>query len=247
MSDQNVGIDFDEWVSSNNPVSSSHYSKAFWSWIETVRRLSTLLGPRRGDNPSDTAYKSSGVKLGADKNRVDLQVVGTIQYDTPPPEESISMPVVRFETANFCAYMAHWFSVEPFLPSYVVAVDKRRIPDDHEYDLFDILFFETLQNEATDTRYTNEQHTLDLFERMKDRVICDQQALSTLPFCLDPQKTLYGDPDEKTVLSFDELHSALSEGDTSFLAQKPLLFSVWSYEGLYSALSTLHRVSGRIR
>lgn len=247
MSDEHLGMDFEQWVNDNNPDGNANYQKAFWDWIETIRRLASLLGPRKGNNAAFSAYRSSGSRLRPDPDRVELKVVGTITYDTPPPQESISMPVVFFETANVRAYIAYWFSVEPILPSYIVAIDKRSIPEDHEYDLDDILFFETRQNEATETHNTNDYHTLELFKKMEGKVVCDQNAKRNLPFCVNPETLFYGDPTEKTVFTFDELHEALSEGNSAFLAQKPILYSVWSYEGLYSSLSTLHRISRRIR
>lgn len=247
MSETQREMDFDQWVNENNPESDLNYQKAFWDWVESIRRLASLLGPRKGTSEPVFRHGSSPSTSRPHRDCVDLRVVGAITYETPPPQESITMPVVFFETTNIRAYIAYWFSVEPFLPSYIVAIEKRSIPEDHEYDLDDVLSFETHQNESTDTRYTNEQHTLDLFKRMEGKVVCDQNAKRSLPFCLDPEIALYGDPSDKTVFTFDELHSALSKGDSSFLAQKPILYSVWSYEGLYSTLSTLHRISGRIR
>lgn len=247
MSNEYVGIDFDQWVNDNNPPIESNYQKAFWDWIEQIRRLSQFLGPRKGAGERIFRSNASGPRT-PHPERVVLRVVGAISYETPPPCESITMPVVFIETGRFSAYLAYWFSVEPFLPSYIVSVDKRSITgDDHEYTLDDVVSYETWRNEMTDTAYTNEHHTLDLFNRMKDKVVCDQNAQKAPPFCLDPEKLFYGDPNEKTVFTFEELHTALSEGDQSFLAQKPILFSMWSYEGLYSALTTLQRISGKIR
>lgn len=231
MSSEMESIDFNQWVHENNPSPDSNYKKGFWDWVENIRRLASLLKskPSRA-RPSDT------------KDAV-ISVVGSISYDTPPPTERITMPVICLETDTFRAYVAWWFSVEPFLPSYVVAVDRYKIDEDDMYVFETMLSYETFQNEFETPYQTNEQHTLKFYEKAESRISCDQLAQNNLPFSLNPYHALYGDPDEKTVYSFDELWTAINDKDGALFTKKPLLYCVWSYEALYSSLSLMHRIS----
>lgn len=221
-----MNIDFNQWVSNNNPSPESNYQKGFWDWVESVRRLSSLLrfGP-----------------LG--KHEAELSVVGTITYQTPPPSEQITLPVVALKTDTFIAHMAWWFSVEPFLPSYLVAITDYRISDDDFYEFESLLAYETKQNEFEYPHTTNEQHVLRFFEKAGSRIALDSMAESCPPFNLDPSDLFYGNTSNKSAYSFDEFWQALKDKDPELFAKKPLLYTVWSYEGLYSSLSLINRIS----
>lgn len=224
-------IDFNQWVHENNPSPESKYSKGFWDWVENVRRLSSMLKSKPWR------------KLPSDAKDAVISVVGSIRYETPPPTETITMPVVCIENDNFRAYVAYWFSVAPFLPSYLIAVDRYRINEDDMYMYDTLLSYETFQNEFEIPHRSNEDHTLKFYEKAKDRIVCDQLAQQNMPFSLDPHYALYGDPDEKMAYSFDELWTAINEKDKALFSKKPLLYCVWSYEALYSSLSLIHRIS----
>lgn len=218
-------IDFNKWVSENNPAPSANYSKGFWDYIENMRRLSHLLS---------SAMPGS-------KDVANLSVVGTISYQTPPPTETIRIPVVKLETPRFSANIVWWFSVEGFLPSYLVAVTEYSIKDDDFYEFESLLAYETHQNEFEHPHLTNEQHVVRFFEKSGPRVVLDKDSERTPPFSLNPHDLFY--ENKITSYSFDEFWKGLKNKDSELYAKKPLLCTLWSYESLYSSLSLLNRIS----
>lgn len=221
-----MSIEFNQWVSENNPSPESNYQKGFWDWIEAVRRLSSLLrfGP-----------------LG--KHEAELSVVGTITYQTPPPCEDITLPVIALKTDTFVAHIAWWFSVEPFLPSYLVSITDYRISEDDFYEFESLLSYETKQHEFEYPHSLNERYVLEFFEKAKDRIKVDSMAKTCPPFSLNPSEILYGEDTSNSTYSFEAFWQALKDKDPELFAKKPLLYALWSYEGLYSSLSLLKRIS----
>jgi hypothetical protein len=75
--------DFDAWVGEHNPASNLEYGKAWWDYVEIIRRL-------------------------VDKfSATDIRVIDTYVVYTPPPEEELPMPAVAF-VVNGTAFAVKW-------------------------------------------------------------------------------------------------------------------------------------------
>jgi hypothetical protein len=65
-------MDFDRWVNDNNPDERLQYRKGWWDYIELIRRLMSKFEAQ------------------------EAQVVAAYVMGTPPPQEELLMPVVKF-------------------------------------------------------------------------------------------------------------------------------------------------------
>lgn len=84
-----VPIDFDRWVNNNNPDEQLQYRKGWWDYIELIRRLMWKFETR------------------------EAQVVATYVMGTPPPQEELLMPVVRFAVGSTQYIVKYDFGVYP--------------------------------------------------------------------------------------------------------------------------------------
>lgn len=105
-------VNFDRWVSDNNPDDNLSYQKGWWDYIEFIRLLS---------------YKF-------DFN--EINVISTYSMKTPPPTEQLLMPVIHMSHPKYSFILKIEFA--PLPPYWTISV-KREI--DNKFDvvgLFDI-------------------------------------------------------------------------------------------------------------
>lgn len=69
-------MDIDRWVNDNNPDEQLQYRKGWWDYIELIRRL-----------------------MGKFETQ-EAQVVAIYIMSTPPPQEELLMPVVKFAVGS---------------------------------------------------------------------------------------------------------------------------------------------------
>lgn len=65
-------MNWNQWVNDNNPSRELQYGKGWWDYIEIVRRITGKFGIEN------------------------VQVVATYTMHTPPPKETLFMPVLKF-------------------------------------------------------------------------------------------------------------------------------------------------------
>ena len=75
-----------QWVNDNNPDESLSYRKGWWDYIEFIYRIMQK-------------FKTD-----------DAEVVGTFEMRTPPPRETLTMPVVKIVIGNLTAVVRLDFS-----------------------------------------------------------------------------------------------------------------------------------------
>ena len=95
-------INFDEWVSNNNPSEKLSYGKGWWDYIEYIRKLGEMLDTK------------------------DINVIDTFEMETPPPSEILSMPVFEIKFTGFKVYLKEHFSFSGFHDAWVVSVVMKK-------------------------------------------------------------------------------------------------------------------------
>lgn len=214
------GCDLMRWVNDNNPPPTAAYGKGWWDWVENIRQLARLIASPES-SPSRT-------------REAEVFVVGTITYETPPPSESITMPVVCLRNKDFHAYIAWCFSFEPNWPSYLVAIENYSLDEEGLDQLDRVLDYQAYRQETDTPRRSMSEHTLATFQRFLGRCKPDEQAFLYPPFFLDAEALL----DKSNVaLTFETFHSQI--GDSSFFNKNALLFSAWNIEDVYMTLTTI--------
>ncbi len=131
-------INFDQWVSDNNPPLHLEYGKGWWDYIEIVRRL-------------------------ADKFTIDdIAVVGTYVIETPPPEEKLTAPAIRLRTDNITFTVkydfgkfpeAHHASVYFPWPTWLVSVSSVFPGPAKSYGLFGVFDYSKVPVDGFDVIY----------------------------------------------------------------------------------------------
>ena len=100
----------DTWVSAHNPDPSLSYGKGWWECIEFMRRLREQHGLEAIDVPA------------------------TYQMETPPPSETLLMPVYRIRHRGLECYIRTDFHILP--PNWFLSVSTSQ-PLAQTYGLFD--------------------------------------------------------------------------------------------------------------
>ena len=94
-----------EWVSEHNPSSGLSYGKGWWDYVTFLYHLDELYGSNR------------------------TTVVSTYELATPPPRETLLMPVARLETDRAVFIMkAQFDGIEPAWTVSVIRDGAGRIP-----------------------------------------------------------------------------------------------------------------------
>ena len=93
-------INFNEWVSKNNIDNlNKKYSKGWWEYIDFIRRLES---------------KVNGAVF----------VVGNYEVNTPPPEETIVLPIILLEVNNYKFYLKEDFSYSSFFDQWMISIES---------------------------------------------------------------------------------------------------------------------------
>jgi hypothetical protein len=94
-----------EWVSEHNPSPGLSYGKGWWDYVTFLYHLDELYGSNR------------------------TTVVSTYELATPPPQETLLMPVARLETDRAVFIMkAQFDGIEPAWTVSVIRDGAGRIP-----------------------------------------------------------------------------------------------------------------------
>lgn len=99
----------DKWVSNNNPPDTKQFSKGWWDFIELCRELQDI-------------------------HKADCRVIATIEILTPPPTETLEMPIVQLTTNDSIVTIKNDFGQWPY--EYVCSI-KTLKPFKTIYGLFD--------------------------------------------------------------------------------------------------------------
>jgi hypothetical protein len=94
-----------QWVNDHNPSPKLSYGKGWWDYVTFLYHLDELYGENK------------------------TAVVSTYEMRTPPPEETLLMPVVRLETDRAAFIMKMQFSLpEPAWTVSVIREQSERLP-----------------------------------------------------------------------------------------------------------------------
>ena len=96
--------EFDRWVGGNNVSADLEYKKAWWDYVELIRRLANKFDVR------------------------EARVVGHYVVRTPPPEEQLPMPAVALETGGALVALKWDFGATSRWPREWTASVRRRSP-----------------------------------------------------------------------------------------------------------------------
>lgn len=88
------------WVNDHNPSPKLSYGKVWWDYVTFLYHLDEPYGPNR------------------------MAVVSTYEMGTPPPEETLLMPVARLKTGGATFIMKMQFSLPE--PAWTVSVIRQR-------------------------------------------------------------------------------------------------------------------------
>jgi len=95
---------FNQWVSENNVdsiIPKKNYSKGWWDYIEFIREL----------------HSTFNVEC-KDVHVMDKYVIGT-----PPPEETLVLPLIHFEINGVKLYLKQDFSCGGFYDTWIVSIN----------------------------------------------------------------------------------------------------------------------------
>jgi hypothetical protein len=118
-------IDFNKWVTENNiDKLNKNYTKGWWEYIEFIRLLS-------------------------DKIDASVCVIADYEVHTPPPEETIILPLILLEVEGHKLYLKEDFSYCGFFDSWTVSIESDKIQKlDFKNYLNEIKSKQTLINEG---------------------------------------------------------------------------------------------------
>jgi hypothetical protein len=103
-------VDIHQWINDNNPSPKLSYGKGWWDYVTFLYHLDELYGQNK------------------------TTIVSTYEMGTPPPEETLFMPVARLETDRATFIMKTQF--DGFNPAWTVSVIRKsaeRVPPLRSY------------------------------------------------------------------------------------------------------------------